>query len=71
NLETTSGLIEFTGEGEWTIKTAEELGVDARVIKDSFEVRKESKDLKNQKKFSNKIVALLRKQFGGHAITKQ
>jgi 6-phosphogluconate dehydrogenase len=71
NIDATSGLIESTGEGEWTIKTAEELGVDARVIKDSFEVRKESKDLKNQNKFSNKIVALLRKQFGGHAISKQ
>ena len=69
NIEATSGLIESTGEGEWTVKTAQELGVDARVIKDAFEVRQESKDVKNQNKFSNKIVALLRKQFGGHAVT--
>ncbi len=68
NIEKTSGFIDSTGEGEWTIKTAEELGVDARVIKDSFDVRQESKDPANQNKFSNKIVSLLRKQFGGHAV---
>jgi 6-phosphogluconate dehydrogenase len=68
NIDATSGFIDSTGEGEWTIKTAEELGVDVRVIKDSFQVRQESKDPKNQNKFSNKIVSLLRKQFGGHAI---
>jgi 6-phosphogluconate dehydrogenase len=67
----TSGLIQSTGEGEWTIKTAKELGVDVRVIEDAFKVRQESADPKNQQKFSNKIVALLRKQFGGHSITKK
>lgn len=68
NIENTSGFIDSTGEGEWTIRTAEELGVDARVIKDSFQVRQESKERVNQNKFSNKIVSLLRKQFGGHAV---
>src|SRR5258706_111141 len=34
NVAATSGFIDSTGEGEWTIKTAMELGVDARVIKD-------------------------------------
>jgi 6-phosphogluconate dehydrogenase len=67
NIDATSGFIDSTGEGEWTVKVAEELGVDVRVIKDSFNVRQESKDAKNQNKFSNKIVSLLRKQFGGHA----
>lgn len=68
NVDATSGFIDSTGEGEWTIHAAEELGVDARVIKDAFEVRQESKKLENQNKFSNKIVSLLRKQFGGHAV---
>ena len=45
-----------------------EFGVDVRVIEDSLAVRRESALPKNQKKFSNKIVALMRKQFGGHAI---
>jgi 6-phosphogluconate dehydrogenase len=71
DVENTSGIIESTGEGEWTIQAAKELGVDARVIEDSFKVRQESVDPKNQQKFSNKIVALLRKQFGGHSISKK
>lgn len=64
----TSGKIDATGESEWTVNTAKEWGVDARVIEDALNVRRESADPKNQKKFSNKIVALMRKQFGGHAI---
>jgi len=68
DLEKTKGEINMLGEGEWTVETAKELGVDARVIEDSVNVRKESKDPKNQKKFSNKIVVLLRKQFGGHKV---
>src|SRR5258708_7435836 len=68
NIEKTSGFIDSTGEGEWTVKTAEELGIDVRVIKDSFAVRQESQDPVHQNKFSNKIVSLLRKQFGGHAV---
>ncbi|MFA6095670.1 MAG: decarboxylating 6-phosphogluconate dehydrogenase [Candidatus Paceibacterota bacterium] len=66
----TSGKIDATGEGEWTVQAGKELGVDVRVIEDALKVRSESKDPKNQDKFSNKIVALLRKQFGGHAIHK-
>jgi 6-phosphogluconate dehydrogenase len=71
DVEGTSGVIEATGEGEWTVNAAKELGVDARVISDALEVRRESSDPKNQTKFSNKIVALLRKQFGGHGVQKK
>ena len=56
------------GEGEWTVEAGKELGVDVRVLEDAVNVRKESKEEKNQSKFSNKIVALLRKQFGGHGV---
>lgn len=64
----TKGMVAATGEGEWTVKAAKELGVDARVIEDALKVRNESQDPKNQDLFRNKILALLRKQFGGHAI---
>ena len=67
DVQNTSGKIDSTGEGEWTVKTAHELGVDARVIEDAVKVRAESADPKNQSKFSNKLVALMRKHFGGHA----
>ncbi len=68
DIKGTIGKIDANGEGEWTVNTGKEFGVDVRVIEDSMNVRRESVDPKNQGKFSNKIVALLRKQFGGHAI---
>jgi 6-phosphogluconate dehydrogenase len=67
DLKNASGKIDSTGEGEWTVTVGKELGVDVRVIEDSLKVRQESIDPANQTKFSNKIVALLRKRFGGHA----
>lgn len=69
SIEAASGVIDATGEGEWTIQEAKRLGVDVRVIEDSLKVRTESKDPANQNKYSNKIVALLRQQFGGHKVT--
>ena len=71
NFKKVSGKIDANGEAEWTVKTAKELKVDVRVIADSLKVRKESASSKNQKKFSNKMVALMRKQFGGHGIYKK
>ena len=71
DIESTKGEINMLGEGEWTVEAGKELGVDVRVLEDAVNVRKESKDPKNQNKFSNKIVALLRKQFGGHKIIKK
>jgi 6-phosphogluconate dehydrogenase len=71
DIKNTSGKIDSNGEGEWTVKTGKELGVDVRVIADALAVRYESTNPKNQKKFSNKMVALMRKQFGGHAIHKR
>lgn len=67
----TKGLVNATGEGEWTIKVAKEMGVDVRVIEDAFKVRQESMLPENQEQYRNKILALLRKQFGGHAIEKK
>jgi 6-phosphogluconate dehydrogenase len=71
HLDIIKGEIAAGGEAEWTIQAAKDLGIDVRVIEDSLKVRQESRDIKNQNKFSNKIVALLRKQFGGHGVEKK
>lgn len=71
DIDNTSGVIEMTGEGEWTVEVGYELGVDVRVLEDAVRVRKESREPRYQEKFSNKLVALLRKQFGGHGIQKK
>lgn len=71
NLARVVGLVEHTGEGEWTIKVAKKLGVDVRVIKDALQVRRESAKPANQKLLRNKILALLRNRFGGHSVIRK
>tara|TARA_Y100000310_G_scaffold344267_2_gene456105 strand:- start:1191 stop:2057 length:867 start_codon:yes stop_codon:yes gene_type:complete len=65
DLKEASGKVSHTGEGEWTVKTAKELHVQASVIKDAFNFR-----VKSQKKpsFTGKILSTLRAVFGGHKI---
>jgi len=65
DLKKASGVVAHTGEGEWTVKTAKELGVSAPIIKDSFLFRVRSK--KNPT-FTGKILSTLRAVFGGHKI---
>lgn len=71
NFNKISGYIAHTGEGLWTIKIAKKLGVDARIIAESFQIRQESEQKQNQNKFSNKIVSLLRNRFGGHEVKRK
>lgn len=60
------------GEGHWTVELAEQMGLDAPVIKASVEVRdksdQDSEDSPNG--FRNKIVAAMRWQFGRHPVKK-
>ena len=67
-LSDISGEIGHLGEGEWTVKTASELGVPVPVIADSFKFRVASKE---NPSFTGKIVSALRNQFGGHEVKKQ
>lgn len=58
-----SGSVAHTGGGEWTVKTAKELGLAAKIIEESFKFRVMSK--KNPS-YEGKILSALREQFGGH-----
>src|SRR6185369_16293272 len=42
DVEGTSGYIHQLGEGKWTVDTAREFGVEARVIEESVKIRDES-----------------------------
>ncbi|MCE5191042.1 MAG: glucose-6-phosphate dehydrogenase [Actinomycetia bacterium] len=64
-LEGVSGAVDHTGEAEWTVRAAHALGVDARVISDALEVRRESEKAPS---YAGQILSALRNQFGGHAI---
>ncbi len=67
-LKEVSGSIAHTGEGEWTIATGKELGVETPVIQASFDFRIRSKEDPN---YTGKVVSVLRNQFGGHSVTEK
>lgn len=68
DLNGISSKIDATGEGEWTINTAKEFGVEVPVIKKSFDIRQESTQESNN--FRDKVVSALRGKFGGHPVKK-
>lgn len=71
DLVTISPRIQSTGEGEWTVNTAHEVGVDVPVIEESLTIRKRSESLPlDSDNFSNKVVSALRGQFGQHNVKK-
>ena len=57
-----------SGEGRWTVADAIELGVPAPVITLSLIERLRSRD---KDSFTDKLVAAMRNQFGGHEIKKE
>ena len=62
-----AGIIPSSGEGKWTVEEALRLKVNVPVITQSLMTRFASEDCD---KISEKLVALLRNQFGGHAFVK-
>ena len=65
DLKEVSGSVAYTGEGEWTVKTAQRLGVPLPVIEASFRFRVQSAA---KPSYTGKILSLLRHMFGGHRI---
>jgi len=65
DLSTIKGYVEDSGEGRWTIQQAVETAVPAPVITASLFARFRSRETES---FSDKVLAALRKGFGGHAV---
>ncbi len=65
SMEKVSGTVAHTGEGLWTIQTAEEMKIQTKVIQDALQFRIDSE--KNPS-YTGKILSALREQFGGHSI---
>ncbi len=59
------GVVADSGEGRWTVDQAIESGVSAPVITLSLMNRFRSRD---KDPFSDRLVAALRREFGGHAV---
>jgi 6-phosphogluconate dehydrogenase len=60
--------VDDSGEGRWTVSEAIDLGVFAPVITLSLLDRLRSRDSDS---YSDKLLAAMRNQFGGHAIRKE
>lgn len=59
------GYVEDSGEGRWTVQQAIDTGISAPVIALSLMARFRSKE---RDSFSDRVVAALRREFGGHAV---
>ncbi len=66
-LASVPGFVEDSGEGRWTIKEAIDLDVPAPAITMALYERFASR---RDESFSAKVIAALRREFGGHAIGK-
>jgi 6-phosphogluconate dehydrogenase len=64
-LASVKGYVEDSGEGRWTILEAVERGVPLPVISLSLFSRFRSRQ---EESFSAKVIAALRREFGGHAV---
>jgi 6-phosphogluconate dehydrogenase len=68
HIEGIEGYVVDSGEGRWTLEEAVSRGVPAPAMAVSLFSRFSSRD---PDAFSNKLLAALRNQFGGHAVEKE
>ncbi len=61
------GWVEDTGEGRWTVETAIDESVPTPVIAESLFARFRSR---MENTFGDRMLAMMRQQFGGHAVVK-
>ena len=64
-LDGLTGHVDDSGEGRWTVEQAVASGVAAPVIALSLFARFQSRD---DNSFGNRVLAALRREFGGHAV---
>lgn len=64
-LTSIKGYVEDSGEGRWTLQEAIERSVPVPTLADALFARFASR---KPELFSNKVIAALRNQFGGHAV---
>ncbi len=66
-LEGLEAFVEDSGEGRWTVMEAIDLNVSAPVITESLMRRIRSREENN---FTDRMLAIMRNEFGGHAVKK-
>lgn len=68
NMDGIAPIVADSGEGRWTVDEAIQLNVPAPIITASLIERLRSRDTDS---FSDKLLAAMRNEFGGHAVTKK
>lgn len=66
DFQSVAAHVEDSGEGRWTVFEAIDLNVSAPVITMSLERRVRSRE---RESYTDKLLSVMRNQFGGHAIT--
>ena len=66
-LSAIKGYVEDTGEGRWTVEAAIDESVPTPVIAESLFARFRSR---MENTFGDRMLAMMRQQFGGHAVVK-
>jgi 6-phosphogluconate dehydrogenase len=67
-LEGLEAFVEDSGEGRWTVIEAIDLNVSAPIITESLMRRIRSREENN---FTDRMLAIMRSEFGGHAVKKE
>lgn len=67
DFDEVAAYVPDSGEGRWTVVEAIDLNVSAPIITQSLQRRVRSREEDN---FTDKLLAVMRNQFGGHAIKK-
>ena len=66
-LSSIKGYVEDTGEGRWTVEAAIDESVPVPIIAESLFARFRSR---MENTFGDRMLAMMRNQFGGHAVVK-
>ncbi len=67
-IERISGSIAESGTGQWTVQEAHKHKIPVTLIEDALTIRAQSRSTGGN--YATKLVALLRRAFGGHAVSK-
>jgi 6-phosphogluconate dehydrogenase len=67
SLDGLEAFVEDSGEGRWTVIEAIDLNVSAPIITESLMRRIRSREENN---FTDRMLAIMRNEFGGHAVKK-
>jgi 6-phosphogluconate dehydrogenase len=62
------GLVEYGSTVQWALEDAKEHAIKLPIIHEALRIRQESS--KNEKNYANKLVAVLRHEFGGHRVKR-